>query len=172
MIILLNLSFSKLGMVGTRLQVSGLGSRPRPAGCEAEVTECDGEEGGPQAPVQPWACHTRADVCVCTPAGGHTRASVCVQQRGKDPYAFVCFEIQFILSRGQGNVFSPNKVVSKTHCCQGGLSHQAGPHFVKRHQLVAWGLRPNRFNVLLLVPPLLLSPQPDRTQMLQGLRPY
>lgn len=68
-------------MVGMRLQVPELGSRPWPGGWEAEVAGCDREEGHRLQYccglfwVQPNVC-----VCACTPACGHTHAHICVHR--------------------------------------------------------------------------------------------
>lgn len=106
MIILLYLSSSKLGMVGMRLRVSGLDSRLRPAGREAEVTECDGEKGGPQAPAPPWASWP-GPLCACArlPVGTHTR--VCVySSEGRNPMLLCVWEHSSYCSRDKA-MFSP-----------------------------------------------------------------
>lgn len=117
-------------------------------------------------------------VCACVHASlwAHIRAHVCVQLGVKDLPCFCVFQNTVLLPRGQRNVFSPNKVVSRIHCCRGALSCQVGPHLVKRHQKVAWGLKPQPCGCGLhsafpSCPIPALSLQPDWTRMPWRLRP-
>jgi len=109
-------------------------------------------------------------VCVCVPACGHTHGHVCVQLGVMDLPCFCVFQNTVHITQGTKKCFLLNLSCYQNSLLPESPSFQVGPHLVKRHQKVAWGLESPSF-VAVGPPqhPLLALSLPSRCS-LTGLR--